>query len=250
MGTPDWLDETIEQLRFVCGNPLRQMKNVPGYDENVVNEYDGIVTLLHQFEMEDPRDISVLHSYVCKLKEMLEDYEGVYFDQMCKFFEGYKGRWIRVTFGASGWEDEENDVIFPRIKYGNRTIVAKGLYAKIGESNLDGSRNELYPFKSDPSTPVFYVGFDSNADDSENEVYPVLNEVQPVKCDNRYVELSDYEPSGSGHDGKYHDRWNILKEGVEFPTKLLKMEEKGKINEVFNVKDKTFAKFELPKTEK
>ena len=245
-----WLSDTITQLRFVCGNPIRKLDKVPGYDESVANEYDGIVTFLHQFEMEDPRDISVLHSYVCKLKEMLEDYEGVYFDRMCKFFEGYKGRWIRVTFGASGWEDEANDVIFPRIKYGNRTIVAKGLYAKIGESNVDGSRNELYPFKSDSSTPVFYVGFDSNDDDSENEVYPVLNEAQPVKCDNRYVELRDYEPSGSGHDGKYHDRWNILKEGVEFPTKLLKMAEKGKLNEVFNVKDKTFAKFEFPKTEK
>ena len=245
-----WLSDTITKLRFVCGNPIRKLENVPGYDELVANEYDGNVTFLHQFEMEDPRDISVLHSYVCKLKEMLEDYEGMYFDRICKFFENRKGRWIRVTFGATGWEDEANDVIFPRIKYGDRTIVAKGLYAKIGESNVDGFRNELYPFKSDPSTPVFYVGVDSEDDDAEIEAYPVLNEAQPVKCDNRYVELSDFEPSGSGHDEKYHDRWSILKESVEFPSKLLKMEEKGKLNEVFNAKNKTFAKFEFPKTEK
>jgi hypothetical protein len=242
-------DAILNALEPVCGNPM----DINIYGEDAVKEYDGRATFLAMFR-DDPRKIRRLHSYVCELKDLLDSYEGIYYRRMGEWFAERAGRWIKVFFGPSVFEDECNRDIFPRIKYGDKTIVATGLVAKIGGANLADHDINNYPFVSDKDTPVFYIGYDANQEETgHDDIYPVLDGEQRVKCNIQYTE--DIDPSdwmrghGDGHDRKKHDRWKLVRSELVFPTSLMKFYGTPRFNDVYDKPNGKFYKFVAPTNE-
>lgn len=241
-------DAILNALEPVCGNPV----DINVHGEDAAKEYDGQATFLAMFRG-DPRKIRRLHRYVCELKDLLDTYEGIYYRRMGEWFAERAGCWIKVFFGPSGYEDECDSNIFPRIKYGDKTIVATGLVAKIGGANLADHDINNYPFVSDKDTPVFYIGYDANQDTGNDEIYPVLDGEQRVKCNIQYTE--DIDPSdwmrehGDGHDRKKHDRWKLVRSDIVFPTSLMKFYGTPKFNDVYDKPNGKFYKFVAPTNE-
>lgn len=238
-------DAILNAMEPVCGTPVSGRV----YDTDAAREYNGTPTFLTMFR-DDPRKIRRLHRYVCELKDLLDSYEGIYYRRMSEWFAERTGRWIKVFFGPSGYEDECDSDIFPRIKYGDKTIVATGLVAKIGGPTPADHDINKYPFVSDKDTPVFYIGYDANQDTGHEEIYPVLDGEQRVKCNIQYTE--DIDPSnwmrehGDGHDRKKHDRWKLVKSELVFPTSLMKFYGTPRFNDVYDKPNGKFYKFVAP----
>ena len=238
---PEWIQSSLNQVSTdIIMSTTNVHSDVPGFKglTSVINNRFNSVGLLSMLEtMEHPIEMSRLHRAVCFLKDWLDTHEGMYINRMCDWFVTRKGRWFRVNYGATGFEDPNE--VCPTVQYGDTTILVRAAYCQIGGAARYDRFSE--PIVALDETPIFYVGYPKNGSDHTLQVYPIKDNNQKLIC-----HLA-YRNEMGGHESRKCDRWAVLKDEVVFPDSLKNFRKRKVFNKMYIRTSKSYENYIPPK---